>query len=703
MHTWTTQKRPITNAFRRKTIACKLKFALQVAWKPKVVTLVALYMALSASLTSSQTLDKAVTNQLDFGPAFTQPCFELLDKGGQPIGSLEDICTRSAPLPGAGPSTSAGGAAATPTALPAIVQKRLREARGEESSPQTKEPAASAAGIAKLGNRLNIFYSGEYKGLKGANIPSGNSYGDIRRLSAGAGYRQDNGPVARPKENLPRAVKASHPDSRVLLAHQHSNSLDVLQVQPLMGVRAEASNRKSTAFEIAKGPLRVTGVEIHEATANSAIIRIQVDQAVIDYKAFPLSDPPRIVVDITAAFMADSMSKKKAGKGAIKQIRASQYRGAPKPVVRVVLDLASALPYQVVGLPDTFQLMIGAAVAQADPVKPPAPPPVTAERPKLAPEELRIDKKPTQPFRGSMSLWGNGQYEDLDRDVTTFEDGYDSDIWRVTVGADYSFTERIAAGLAFDYYRHDGDYKSGGNFQTDSYGILGFASFLPFDNSWAQVSGGWARKDYERTRFAALADTRVTTQESVQVVNGSVNGDYNGDEYRAGALLGYDFHIKNITISPRTGLDWVHLEYDRYKEKGKTIDSKNNFIAPGDSTGLELTFHDDDQTLFQSRLGVQGSVVFRTGFGLIAPHVSFDWRHEFENDQRNVDVSFVEDLNQTRFSYKTAKPERNWYEFNAGVVTAFENRFQIFGNYRTIIGHSFFDSHAGTIGMSYSF
>jgi outer membrane autotransporter protein len=328
------------------------------------------------------------------------------------------------------------------------------------------------------------------------------------------------------------------------------------------------------------------------------------------------------------------------------------------------------------------------------------PPPVTAEKPKPAPEELLIATEPVEPFWRGVSGWGAGEYEDLDRDRTRFEDGYDSDIWRVTVGADYQFTDRFVAGLAFDYYRHDGDFDGGGGFTNDSYGLLAYSTFLPMEQVYMQVFAGYARKDNERRRISSW------DLNNILVTGGSIDSDYNGNEYQLGALAGYDFPINNVTISPRVGFDWRRLEYDSHKETGSAKEGsliEDGDIQLGDPTGLELRFDDDGQTSLQTRIGVQTSVALRTNFGIVVPQASFDWMHEFKNNQRDVDVSFVEDLNKTRFTYETAKPERNWFEINAGVVTALPNGLQLFGNYRTIVGHSFFDSHAGTIGLRFSF
>jgi len=476
-----------------------------------------------------------------------------------------------------------------------------------------------------------------------------------------------------------------------VLMNQQSDSKVLAQEQVIMGANSEVTIRKAAPTQIATGPLRVTSIEIKEASANSAIIRIQVNQPVVDYNTFTLSDPPRIVIDITGAHLEEPKLREQPGKGPIKQIRSSQYRRKPEPVVRVVIDLVAALPYQVAGLPDTFRLLIGEAVAKIDQVKPLAPPPATAEKSKPGNEEPLRAAVQEQPFLRRAGLWGAGQYETLDRDVTTFEDGYDSDIWRVTIGADYMFTNHVIAGLAFDYYNHDGDFDSGGGFTADSYGIIGYAVFLPVDDLFIQVSGGWATIDYDRRRIAAFADTRSTTGETVTVVPpSSVRGDYDAGQFRIAALTAYDYSIGNVTLSPRAGIDYRYIDFDTYSETG--------------DTGLELTIHDDDQKWLQSRLGLQALVAFATNFGVVVPQASLDWMHEFENDQRNVEVSFVGDTRQKRFSYETESPDRNWFEFNAGVTFAFvPYGVQAFGNYRTWLGQKNYDSHAGTIGVRFSF
>lgn len=333
------------------------------------------------------------------------------------------------------------------------------------------------------------------------------------------------------------------------------------QLGEVMVTSADPTVGAPALAQIAKGPIRVTGIEIQEATPKSAIIRIQADQPVANYKAFLLDNPPRLVIDITGALLTERMPPKQAGKGAIKQIRSSQYRGKPDPVVRLVLDLASTLPYQVVGVPETVRILIGEAVAKA----PPQPPTLTAEKPKFAPGEAE------EPFWRKVGVWGAGLYERFDKDVTTFEPGYDSNKWGFNGGADYPFSDQFIAGLAFNYSRESGAFdNAGGDFTTTSYGGLLYASFFPAPNFFIDGYFQYARNDYSVDRGVSYNFDRSGGTTLITSVSGIAASDTDGNEFKFGVKAGYDFFLKNFTIGPRVGLNYQHIDIDGFSEKGTT-------------------------------------------------------------------------------------------------------------------------------------
>jgi len=283
---------------------------------------------------------------------------------------------------------------------------------------------------------------------------------------------------------------------------------------------------------------------------------------------------------------------------------------------------------------------------------------------------------------GRISIFLSGEYENLNREVTTFEDGYDSDKWQLTVGADIQPTAHSVLGIALVGSDQSGNFDGGGHFDVDSYGVLAFGSFMPIDKTFIQVSGGFFDRSNERKRVARFDSDDVIPFSRT----GRPDADFDANEFSAGILSGYDYSSGGATVGPRVGLNWAHTKIETYSEGG------------GDS-GLELTFYDNDVTSLQSSIGLGGSVATSTDFGVVTMQGALDWKHEFDQDQRNIEVSFVDDTRAKRFTYQTEKPDRDFFELNAGVSVVLPKGMQGFVNFRTLLGHSYFDSYAGTIGM----
>ncbi len=314
------------------------------------------------------------------------------------------------------------------------------------------------------------------------------------------------------------------------------------------------------------------------------------------------------------------------------------------------------------------------------------------------------DSITTYPF--GLSLFVSVQFESLDKKATPFEGGYDSNLWRVTTGADYSFTHNLLGGLAFDYYNQNGDFNNGGGFNVDSYGVLAYGMWLPNERSFIQSAVGLAQRSYERSRFVNFSFFNDLEQiiDPNGFVSGRIHGDYDGSAFHAGVLAGYDHSFGKVTIGPRAGLEWVRLEYDDYSERGET--RKTNFIEIplGGDTGLELRFDDENETSLVSTVGAAASMAIRIDSDIfVSPQVDLAWKHQFKNDQRNIGVSFAHDKRRKKLNYQNEKPDRDFFVLSAGIVASLPNGIQLFGSYRTLLGHRLFDSNTGTLGFRMTF
>ena len=290
---------------------------------------------------------------------------------------------------------------------------------------------------------------------------------------------------------------------------------------------------------------------------------------------------------------------------------------------------------------------------------------------------------------GRYGVFLSGEYENLDKDTTNFEDGYNSIVRRMTLGGDIQFSTRVLAGLAFDTYRQDGRFNEAGNFEVDSYRFVAFGSFLPISNLFVQASVNYGIASNERDRSASFIEPDSPSDTAAAGVVGNPHTNFDADQYGAFVMAGYDFSFGPVNLSPRAAYEWQRTAYETYRESG--------------SSGLELKFDDFDITSSLSTLGLLGSIAFSTKFGVFVPQASFDWKHEFDLDQQNLDVSFIGDTRSKKFSYENETPDRNYFEINAGLVYVMPNGFQAFGNYRTITSHSRYDSDAVTLGLRYDF
>ncbi|MDF0665812.1 MAG: autotransporter outer membrane beta-barrel domain-containing protein [Nitrospira sp.] len=293
-----------------------------------------------------------------------------------------------------------------------------------------------------------------------------------------------------------------------------------------------------------------------------------------------------------------------------------------------------------------------------------------------------------------LGLFASGLVESLNRDITTFQDGFKSTIFGFSGGADYRFSRKLVAGLAFSYSNSDGNFSSGGNFSTNSYGGLLFASYLPTDRTFMQVSGGYTRNNYLISRLAtARIGTDPCSPTSMNCVAGDASSNSNGNLLTLGLLTGYDHPIGRFTIGPRAGVTYSNTHIGGYTENG--------------STGIELKYNDQWINSLQSVLGVQGSAAFSTSFAVLVPQFNADYIHEFANNQRFINVQFAQDLRgtmgfpgaPTKFTFQTDVPVRNYFNLGTGLVMVLPNGWQLFGNFRAMVGNEQFNNYAGTFGL----
>jgi outer membrane autotransporter protein len=289
-----------------------------------------------------------------------------------------------------------------------------------------------------------------------------------------------------------------------------------------------------------------------------------------------------------------------------------------------------------------------------------------------------------------LSLYASGDYQYAEKGVTKFEPGYERDTWGGTLGADYVLRGGMAlVGAAFNYAHQSGNFlRRAGNFDTDSFGPTIYVSVFPTDNVFVDGYVGYTRHEYDIVRrFTFIMNS------TAQVPSGRTEGETSGNEYKAGVNAGYDFHFGPFTVGPRVGVDFRENHIDGYTESGAT----------GFAQGLELIFEKQHQTSLTSKLGAFASLAHSTGWGVLVPQATFEWRHEFEDDQRPLYFRFKEDLRGAKFRYLSDSPDRDYFNASLGLVVLLPNGLAPFVNVREFFGYTKQSSTTVTAGLRVSF
>lgn len=121
-------------------------------------------------------------------------------------------------------------------------------------------------------------------------------------------------------------------------------------------------------------------------------------------KTFTLANPPRLVVDLPGVVNRVQRRVHPVAASGVQRVRVSQFAMSPEPVVRVVVDLDSSLPFVLEPRPEGAVLRLGAApapvaVAEAQPaeVVPASPPTQVAEVASVTPAVTEPAPAASQP------------------------------------------------------------------------------------------------------------------------------------------------------------------------------------------------------------------------------------------------------------------------------------------------------------------
>jgi outer membrane lipase/esterase len=295
-----------------------------------------------------------------------------------------------------------------------------------------------------------------------------------------------------------------------------------------------------------------------------------------------------------------------------------------------------------------------------------------------------------QPGTG-FGLFVNGDYQFLNKNTTQFETGFEQHTAGTTVGLDYSFRGRAVLGVALNYAHEFGDFAGvGGGFNNDAYGLTLYGTVVPLNNLFIDGFLGYTRKEYsvDRRTYFYIPELAGPPGND-RVALGRIDGDTHSDEFNIGTTVGYDFVIKNFTVGPRVGVNYLDRRIAGYQETG--------------STGLELIYGNQNISSLTTSVGLAASMAFSTRFGVLVPQATAEYVHEFLNDQRTVGFTLVDTISRPRFLFQTDVPDRNFFNLGLGAVFILPGGMSTFVNVRELVGYSTRRATNVTAGLRVAF
>ncbi len=302
-------------------------------------------------------------------------------------------------------------------------------------------------------------------------------------------------------------------------------------------------------------------------------------------------------------------------------------------------------------------------------------------------EELRENEDQHAPTGGGASadvvfgrvgLFTSLTYTETERDETSLENGYESDLSGITLGVDYRFSDQFVAGIAAGYSDADADFdNAAGTLDTKSISVTLYGTYAPIPSAYLDAYLGYANQEYDSERNVAIMPA-----------TGVARGDTDGDQILAGVAAGYEWNSGALSIGSFANLDYIKTEIDSYKEKG----------------GLGLAQSYDDQTTHSltTAVGLRSSYAISFPWGVLLPQGRLSYVHEFKDDARGIPSSLILSPGSS-LSLTTDDPDRDYFLGGAGASIVLARGVQLFVDLEKLFGHDFMDDWTATAGFRAEF
>ena len=263
------------------------------------------------------------------------------------------------------------------------------------------------------------------------------------------------------------------------------------------------------------------------------------------------------------------------------------------------------------------------------------------------------------------AVWIQGLFNKSKRHDTARTEGFDADSSGVAVGAEKFVTDNFKIGLGYAYANTDIDGFMRST-DVDTHSAILYGEYKP--SQW-YVNGiatyGWS--DYS---------------EGKNVAGIGVDADYDVETFGLQAMTGYELQSESFVFVPETGLRYVHISQDAYK----------------DSADQRVSANGSD--LLTGVLGarINRSWEFENGISL-KPEARFALTYDLVNDAGGSVVTLA---NGSAYAVDGEALDRFGMELGVGVTAEVDDNIEVSLGYEGKFREKYHD-HTGLLNAKYKF
>jgi outer membrane autotransporter protein len=262
----------------------------------------------------------------------------------------------------------------------------------------------------------------------------------------------------------------------------------------------------------------------------------------------------------------------------------------------------------------------------------------------------------------------------------------------ITTDGNASGLSYSTGGLAAGLERHLDETTSlgfGGGYASSS-------TTLQSRSDWGAIDGGqfcvYLHRDIESNYLTAIGAYGHNRYDTRRYINfGSIDrlasANYEGNNYCAYLEAGRNVFGHFANLQPFAALEYIGVQQNGFTER--------------DANSIDLNVDGSTANAMRGFLGTRLLKYLRTNSGhLITLDASAAWRHEFLNDSRVIDASFVGQTGGA-FAISGVNVDRDVALIGTGLNYAISDHCSVYGGYNLLFSLDY-TAHAGLGGLQYT-